>query len=316
MSLKDDTHGRWPEILVALGVDRDILDGKHHSCPICPPKYKDNTGKVRNKDRFRFSDYNKEGNYFCQQCGPGNGFELLMQLNNWEFTEAASQVSRVAKRDLPKVKTTQVSDVNYKRHLLRFGRKLQPIQSGDPVDYYLKSRYLEPNEHLRIHPGDDLYEDGEVVGTYPVMAALFTAADGTGLGYHRTYLLPDGKTRKVLGKGLAGAAIRLSPIAEEIGLAEGIETALSVTKLLGLPCWAAYSLGNLKSFVPPEGVKRVRIFADSDDHFAGQLGAVQAAHDLKSRGVDVHLQPFLARGDWNDKLMEMKRYGAATRIQK
>lgn len=69
--------GRWPEILAALGgVDRSILDGKHHPCPKCG-----------GTDRFRMID-EAAGACHCNQCFTtknGDGFASLSWLTGKDF---------------------------------------------------------------------------------------------------------------------------------------------------------------------------------------------------------------------------------------
>lgn len=69
--------GRWPEILSALGgVDRSILDGKHHPCPKCG-----------GTDRFRMIDI-EAGACHCNQCfmtKNGDGFAVLSWLTGKDF---------------------------------------------------------------------------------------------------------------------------------------------------------------------------------------------------------------------------------------
>ena len=43
-----------------------------------------------------------------------------------------------------------------------------------------------------------------------------------------------------------GGAVRLFPPAEAMGIAEGIETALSAAQLSGLPVWAALNTVNIE----------------------------------------------------------------------
>src|SRR5690554_5454604 len=58
--------GKWPGILSRLGVDESFLLNRHGPCPNCG-----------GKDRYRFSDQEGTGSYYCSQCGPGDGFDLL-----------------------------------------------------------------------------------------------------------------------------------------------------------------------------------------------------------------------------------------------
>jgi Zinc-binding domain of primase-helicase len=77
-------HGRWREILPVLGVPVAALNGKHQACPACG-----------GKDRFRFDDRHGDGDYYCNQCGPGKGISLLMKVNGWSYADAAKRVDEL-----------------------------------------------------------------------------------------------------------------------------------------------------------------------------------------------------------------------------
>ena len=72
-----------------------------------------------------------------------------------------------------------------------------------------------------------------------------------------------------------GPTIRLAPAAPTMGIAEGIETALSATKLFGVPVWSVMSDYGMATFEPPPEVQHLIIFADHDEHGAGQRAACQ-----------------------------------------
>src|SRR3546814_6063367 len=80
-----------------------------------------------------------------------------------------------------------------------------------------------------------------------------------------------------------GSYVELSPPAEEMGVAEGIETALAVTRDFGIPCWSTISADGLKAFTPPAIVKRLRIFGDNDPKYGGQAAAYALAHRMSVR---------------------------------
>ena len=122
---------------------------------------------------------------------------------------------------------------------------------------------------LLFHP-DLTYWDTRT--GYPAVAIVHDA-EGEKIAIHRTYLAPDGpakadvpKPRMMLGS-VMGGAVRLGDIGEHgvVGLAEGIETALSVMQACpALPVWAALSSGNMEQVVLPPEIKRVVLLADHD----------------------------------------------------
>ncbi len=102
-----------------------------------------------------------------------------------------------------------------------------------------------------------------------MIAAVLDMA-GRPVAVHRTYLARDGSkadadpVKASLGP-VWGGAIRLAPVAVELVIGEGVETAASAGLLLGLPAWAAISAGNMATgLVLPLDVRSVVIAADPD----------------------------------------------------
>jgi len=101
------------------------------------------------------------------------------------------------------------------------------------------------------------------------------------------------------------APIRLGPVMERMGIAEGIETAICAGKLFGIPVWAAISANGLKAWEPPEGVKTVVICGDNDKSLTGQEAAYSLGRRLVTAGLQVEIQiPQLVGTDWADVQME------------
>ena len=91
------------------------------------------------------------------------------------------------------------------------------------------------------------------------------------------------------GKLPDNVAIRLAPAGKVLGIAEGIETALSASALFEVPVWAAISAPLLRKWRPPEGVEKVMIFGDNDKSFTGQEAAYHLARQL-SDSVEVEVK--------------------------
>lgn len=143
----------------------------------------------------------------------------------------------------------------------------------------------------------------------PAMVAQIRGPKGEALGVHRTFLKPDGSgkadvspAKMMLGPS-SGGAVRFGPDGRVIALAEGIETALSVSRASRLTVWATLSTSGLKGLIlPPVPVAEVVIIAaDHDD--AGIMAAEAAAGRFEAEGRAVSIiHPRLRGQDFNDVL--------------
>lgn len=151
-------------------------------------------------------------------------------------------------------------------------RQCREVTQGDPVHRYLCQRLalagLAVPAVLRLHPAMPYMHDGESAGTWPCMVAPIVGTDGKPRALHRTYLTPDGRKADVPGPVkkltpacglLAGGSIRLREpdAAGNLGVCEGIETALAAFCASGVPTVAAYCAGALAGFHWPAGVRRL-----------------------------------------------------------
>ncbi len=303
-------RGRWRGILMALGLDERTLTDKHGPCPLCG-----------GKNRFRFDDREGRGTYICNRCGAGDGVQLAMGVTRLPFREAARRIEELAGAVQPSVITPERSDDDKLAALRLRNRESAPITNADEAVRYLRGRGLalrDLPESLRLHRGLTYYDGGKQVGTYPAMIGIVTDPTGQVVSIHRTYLhngkkAPVSAPKKLMrGLPIAGAAIRLTPVSECMGIAEGIETALAASELFEVPTWSCISTSGIESFEPPVGVKEVVIFADHDENFAGQAAAYPAAHRLALKGLKVEVCVPPSVGDWLDELNRRKAVTEAT----
>jgi len=322
----DEIHARvdWPSILVQLGVPETALRNKHGPCPAC--------GGV---DRFRF-DHNKrgKGSFFCGHYGSGDGFRLLEHMHGWGFREARQRVIEVAHLDNITDKPRRTAAVNPPladrppslarptTRVLRLRSGLCAVANCPDAVAYLESRGLWPLPDgctLRAHPTVEYFEEGRPVGRHPALVADVVDLAGELVTAHVTYLeggkkLTTREPRKILSPltGRTGCAVRLMPAAEVLGIAEGLETALSATVLDGVPVWSALNAGLLAKFEPPLGVTHLRIYADRDD--AGRDAALRLMERLQGRvQLEVRIPPAPSK-DFNDVLMA--RITGGTHVQR
>src|SRR5215467_11752546 len=87
-------RGHWREILVQLGVEEHFLTRKQGPCPICG-----------GKTRYRFTDMNRDGWGYCNQCGGLPGILLLRKLCCWDHRTACIEVDRIIGRGVAVVPT-------------------------------------------------------------------------------------------------------------------------------------------------------------------------------------------------------------------
>lgn len=123
------------------------LTGRHGPCPVCRA----------GRDRFRFDDKEGRGTWICNQCGAGNGIDLLMNMHDWTFKEAAERVHALvgsAETVMPKPEITEQERLKALREMW-LGSK--PVTAGDMVARYLAG------------PGDRARELAPVLAVLPAV---------------------------------------------------------------------------------------------------------------------------------------------------
>ena len=294
--VKSQANGRWMSIFSQLGIEVPE-NGSHGRCPI------ENDGI----DRFRCDNKDGDGTFFCNVCGAGDGISLVRQCLELSFPDTLTKIAEVIGMTIEDTKQPK-QEYDAKASLNRLWKASTKLTGSDPVSKYLHSRkiVLQP-ECVRYCPECWCSETKTKV---PAMIAMFVGVDGKAISQHRTYLdgekKADLKSPRKIMKGitqLAGGAIRLAkPKNGTLGIAEGIETAMSAMQISGIPCWSVVSTSLMKAFQPPEGIRRVIIFSDSDANFAGQQAAYTLANRLYSKDLLVEVEISPSGTDFNDVL--------------
>jgi putative DNA primase/helicase len=296
--LRDRACGHWLAILPALGIHPSFLKIKNGPCPMCG-----------GKDRWRFYDPAGVGSWFCNNCGGGDGIALAMKFLSLPFTDVAKRIDSIL-GDAPLIAVPPRRTEPNRDALLALWRRGRPIEPDDPVDRYLTGRGITIRDYPKClrFVRQAKHADGSI---HPAMLAAVSDTDGKSATIHKTYLTVDGQKADVdrvrlfyPGLRPEGGAVRLAAHGVDLGIAEGIETALSASQLHGVPVWAALDTGGVERFIPPPDVTRLIIFGDNDSNFSGHKAAyclaMRAILVLKIK-VEVKI-PDRAGTDWNDVL--------------
>ena len=272
--VKAEANGKWPNILQALGID--VGNGKHGPCPACG-----------GEDRFRFEDVDSrdgiaKGAYYCSQCEPGGGINLVMKVLGVEYKEAMETIAKIVGTVEPS--THQAQKTMTPEKMRKIFKSTVPIRKGDPGHLYLVNRGLKSMpKMLRV---GQIWE-AETHKDQMAIVAVFTLPDGEAATMHRTYI-KDGYKLDIKApkrflpnlKPLAGGAVRLYDVGPVLGVTEGLETAIACKEQWQIPVWATMGTAMMESFEPPKEVEQLIVFADNDINFAGQKAAFTLANRI------------------------------------
>ena len=272
-------------------------------CPICQPEGR------RDQRALSLSD---SGGRLLVHCHK-SGCAALNELRNRGLTEGRGQPS--AAPDPAELARKRAEDQRREAQRLKSAHDLFAAAvncEGTAAETYLAGRGIlglplaKMRATLRFHPGALHTSSGLHL---PAMLAQIRGPKGEALGIHRTYLRPDGSgkadvtpAKMMLGPS-SGGAVRFGPDGRVIALAEGIETALSVSRASRLTVWATLSTSGLKGLIlPPLPVAEVVIIAaDHDDAGLAAAEVTAARLEAEGRAVSV-IYPPKPGADFNDVL--------------
>lgn len=200
---------------------------------------------------------------------------------------------------------------------------LRPIPADSLQAHYLRTRGFDsllPHERRVLKAAEFALArkdgKGQAIPARGIVAPL-SSVGGSTIATQTLVLTPggfaetdkDGVKMRVTRGMAAGAAIRLAPPVDGVvGLAEGLEDAMSVTRLTGIPCWSACGAGVAmwgEDFLPerigicgfkiPPEVTQLIVFADNDEP------GIFAARELQARYPrKVEIRYPSSGKDWND----------------
>jgi hypothetical protein len=268
-------------------------------CPVCQPE--------RRKDQNALTLADGSDGRVLLDCKKSacTFFDILVAAGSPRVDCTPLDAAAQAKREAKQLDETKKRGAQAKRLWI----EAQPI-TGTLAETYLRDGRgitcpLPPT--LRFHPET---WHGPTAQKLPAMVAV---VQGVGLpAVHRTYLSTDGLGKagleggdKLMLGGTRGGAVRLSGRFARLVVAEGIETALSLScGLIDGPAtvWAALSTSGMRGLQLPDQAAQLVIAPDGDE--PGSVAAyalAQRAHDMGWKVSTLH--PGTGR-DFNDILQE------------
>jgi putative DNA primase/helicase len=170
---------------------------------------------------------------------------------------------------------------------------------GSIVETYLRSRNISLDVPLSLRCGRVMRPDRHLA---LAMIAAVQAPTGKIVAVQSTFLTRRGCKAAVavprIAIGALGAgAVRFGKPEGVLGLAEGIETALSAQQLTGVPTWACLGASRMHRVAIPDHVRELHLFGDNDD--PGRDAVQRAAYENRERRVLPRF-PSDNYKDWND----------------
>ncbi len=311
--IREVTHaaaGRWPSVLAGLHINVPDSPRRHGPCPSCG-----------GSDRFRFDDGGR-GSFICNQCGAGDGLDLIRKVNKCDTSEAARLAAdvlgidyRAAVRD-DATASQRREQLEAERTQLEQERLQRAVVDAQQRRATFSRLYDERRQSATQGESEYLTDKGLNGFTFPILSdgsILLTLVDEAGAVVAAQTITPEGVKRLVAGSAKRGAyhAVNTPDDPQTVLIAEGLATALTChlirTDALTV---AAIDAGNL---LPVAEVMRRKypqaqiIIAADNDHQQGgpESGGTNTGKDAAEKAALsvagwVSLPPTECKADWND----------------
>lgn len=306
--IREVTHAaadRWPSVLASLHINVSDSPRKHTACPACG-----------GKDRFRFDDGGR-GSFICNQCGAGDGLDLIRNVNKCDTTEAARLAAdvlgidyRVDERN-EEVARQRREQMEAERQQRKQVRQQQAAMDAEQRRQAFARRYAELRQEAAQAESEYLTGKGLQGFTFLVLSTgdlLLPLVDDSGTVTAAQTITPQGEKRLLSGSAKRGAyhAVNAADAPQSVLIAEGLATALSVYLMRPEALTVcAIDAGNLQPVAQAMHQRypnaQIIIAADNDikpgEPNTGKDAAEKAAKTVSGW---VALPPSEGKADWND----------------
>ncbi|PHM23357.1 DUF5906 domain-containing protein [Xenorhabdus ehlersii] len=294
--VKLKANGQWQGILSNIGAELPL--NQHTACPACG-----------GRDRFRFDDKDGNGTFICNQCGAGDGLDLVQRVLKVSVTEAAQEVANIIGIDTRSDYQPSRNEAQIQAQQAQHKKK-QANQQAEK-----QKRFTARYNHLlsQVQQGESAYLNNKGLSgfTMPLLAdgsLLIPLVNTGGAVAGAQVIKPNGDKRHLTDSTKKGSyyPINTPEHVSEVIITEGLATALTCHLIRpDALTVAAMDAGNLE----PVAVQLRNQYADvtiiiaadndikPDEWNTGKISAEKAAKAVKG---SVTLPPTEYKADWDD----------------
>lgn len=215
-------------------------------------------------------------------CRSDDIIQALRRQGVWEKPEPGKRRRRVAPKPIMH-KPDPIA--------LELCKSARP-DDGTIVGRYLRNRGIDlavPSS-IRVTPTNDLIAAVQAPNGEIIAVQVTQLADGK---------KADVAIPRITTGALGLGAVRLDKAGDILGIAEGIETALSAMQIFNIPVWASLGAARMHRVAIPESVRELHIFGDNGD--PGRAAAERTADVHRARKRVLRFPPKGCK-DFNDLL--------------
>lgn len=237
--VRDAALGRWKDLIFpAFAITVPAQKNKHGPCPICG-----------GTDRFRCDDKQGKGTWICNQCGAGDGFELIVKSRGYTHSEVLKEVgailglsadSTVTDADRQKWKDDEdkrrlQEEIDIRKAQEAAAKRAERLWKGKSVDRdcpYFDRKQIK-NHSCKINGKGN---------------ALVSAQDIDGKIWNVQEIHSDGTKLFLAGGRINGCFHVIGEILESkqiVCIAEGYATGASIYEATGYTTIVAFQSGNI-----------------------------------------------------------------------
>lgn len=281
---------KWDYLFQSLGIE--VGNGKHCPCPVCG-----------GKDRFRFDDKDGRGTWICNQCGSGDGLELIKNYYHCDAKDASDRIvehlNLNATGGRNKRQSTELkSDLK---------NKMRDNPVFEKVKYLLSKAVLGQSQYLTnkgLTFDLPLLDDGRIIVPIVNTDNKYTGAQ---------FIKPDGSKQLMKGSSKKGSFICVKPMVEvaelkdatEIIICEGLATGITMTEFQHRSIiLSAIDAGNLihvaRAIRDINPIAKIIIAGDNDIGGDTNVGRGKAIESAKAVNGYYSIPDTDYKCDWDD----------------